>query len=67
MDLSGVVLARLSAGYLMAVADSGLSRVPGLVAINIADYGRRYMISDRPSAWLLGLASHLANSVLVVL
>lgn len=25
------------------------------------------MISDRPSAWLLGLASHLANSVLLVL
>jgi hypothetical protein len=51
----------------MALADSGLSRVPGLVAIDIADYGRRYMLSDRPSAWLLGLASRLANSVLLVL
>ena len=51
----------------MALADSGLSRVPGLVAIDIADYGRRYMISDRPSAWLLELALHLGNSVLLVL
>jgi hypothetical protein len=25
------------------------------------------MVSDRPSAWLFGLASHLANSVLLVL
>jgi hypothetical protein len=24
------------------------------------------MVSDRPSAWLLGLASHLVNSVLLV-
>ena len=67
VDLSRAVLARLSAGYLMALADSGLSKVPGLVAIDIADYGRRYMISDRPSAWLLELALHLANSVLLVL
>ena len=29
VDLSRAVLARLSAGYLMALADSGLSRVPG--------------------------------------
>jgi hypothetical protein len=61
------VLAGLAAGYLMALAGLWAGRVPGLVAINIADYGRRYMISDRPSAWLLGLASHLANSVLLVL
>ena len=51
----------------MALAGLWAGRVPGLVAIDIADYGRRYMISDRPSAWLLGLASHLANSVLLVL
>ena len=37
------------------------------MAIDIADYGRRYMISDRPSAWLLELALHLGNSVLLVL
>ena len=28
-------------------------------------FGRRYIVSDRPSAWLLGLASHLTNSVLL--
>ncbi|MGI9149785.1 MAG: hypothetical protein ACR2IK_25090 [Chloroflexota bacterium] len=67
VDLAGVVLAGLAAGYLMALAGLWAGRVPGLVAIDIADYGRRYMISDRPSAWLLGLASHLANSVLLVL
>jgi hypothetical protein len=67
VNLSGVVLAGLAAGYLMALAGLWAGRVPGLVAIDIADYGRRYMISDRPSAWLPGLASHLANSVLLVL
>src|SRR5262249_4574476 len=40
-------------------------RVPGLNAIDIADFGRRYIVSDRPSAWFFGLASHLANSIIL--
>lgn len=67
VDLGGVVLAGLVAGYLMALAGLWAGRVPGLVAIDIAEWGRRYMVSDRPSAWLFGMASHLANSVLLVL
>jgi hypothetical protein len=67
VDLGAVVLAGLAAGYLMALAGLWAGRVPGLVAIDIAEWGRRYMVSDRPSAWLLGLASHLANSILLVL
>jgi hypothetical protein len=34
-----------------------------MVALYIADFGRRYMLSDRPMAWLLGFGSHLAPSV----
>jgi hypothetical protein len=49
----------------MAVAGLWAGRVPGLVAVDIADFGRRYMVSDRPSAWFFGLASHLVNSVLL--
>jgi hypothetical protein len=67
VDLAGVVLSGLIAGYLMALAGLWAGRVPGLVAIDIAEWGRRYMVSDRPSAWLFGMASHLANSVLLVL
>jgi hypothetical protein len=67
VDLGAVVLTGLAAGYLMALAGLWAGRVPGLVAIDIAEWGRRYMVSDRPSAWLFGLASHLANSVLLVL
>jgi hypothetical protein len=67
VDLGGVALAGLAAGYTMALVGLWAGRVPGLVAIDIADFGRRYMVSDRPSAWLLGLASHLANSFLLVL
>ncbi len=67
VDLAGVALAGLSAGYVMALVGLWAGRVPGLVAIDIADYGRRYMVSDRASAWLLGLASHLANSFLLTL
>jgi hypothetical protein len=67
VDLGSVALAGLAGGYVMALAGLWASRLPGLVAIDIADYGRRYMVSDRPSAWLFGLASHLANSVLLVL
>lgn len=66
IDFAGVVVTGLIAGYVMALAGLWAGRVPGLAAIDIADFGRRYMISDRPSAWLLGLASHLANSVLLV-
>ena len=51
----------------MALGGLWSGRLPGLVAIDIADYGRRYMVSDRPSAWLFGMASHLANSVILVL
>jgi hypothetical protein len=67
VDLGSVMLAGLVGGYVMALAGLWASRLPGLVAIDIAEYGRRYMVSDRPSAWLFGLASHLANSVLLVL
>jgi hypothetical protein len=67
VDFAGVVLAGLVAGYVMAVAGLWAGTVPGLVAIDIADFGRRYMMSDRPSAWLMGMASHLVNSVLLVL
>ena len=49
----------------MAVAGLWAARLPGFAAVDIADFGRRYMVSDRPSAWLFGLASHLANSVLL--
>jgi hypothetical protein len=66
VDMAGVVLAGLCAGYAMALAGLWAGAVPGLSAVDIADIGRRYMASDRPSAWLLGLASHLANSVLLV-
>jgi len=67
VDFAGVVLSGLAAGYLMALVGLWAGRVPGFIAIDIADFGRRYMVSDRPSAWLLGLASHLANSILLVL
>ena len=67
IDLAGVALAGLVAGYMMALAGLWAGRIPGLVAFDIADFGRRYMVSDRPSAWLFGLASHLANSVVLVL
>ena len=67
VDLGGVVLAGLVAGYAMALAGLWSGRIPGLVAIDIAEYGRRYMVSDRASAWLFGMASHLANSVVLVL
>jgi hypothetical protein len=41
--------------------------VPGLVAIDIPDFGRRYIVSDRPAAWFAGLLSHEINSVLLTL
>lgn len=45
----------------MALAGLWAGGVPGLVGIDIADFGRRYMASDRPSAWLMGSVSHLIN------
>jgi hypothetical protein len=66
VDFTGVLLTGLIAGYVMAIAGLWAGRIHGLVAMDIADFGRRYMVSDRPSAWLVGLASHLANSVILV-
>ena len=65
VDFEGVALAGVIAGYIMAFGGLWAGRVPGLAAVDIADFGRRYMVSDRPSAWFLGLASHLINSVLL--
>jgi hypothetical protein len=65
VDFTGVVVAGLIAGYVMAIAGLWAGRVPGLAAVDIADFGRRYIVSDRPSAWFFCLASHLANSVLL--
>lgn len=67
VDFGSVVLAGIASGYVMAIAGLWAGRVPGLVAVDISDFGRRYMVSDRPSAWLLGFFSHLTNSVLLVL
>lgn len=67
VSFAGVVVAGLIAGYVMAIAGLWAGQVRGLVAIDISDYGRRYMVSDRTSAWLLGFASHLTNSVLLTL
>jgi len=66
VDLPGVILAGLVAGYVMALAGLWAGNIPGLVAIDIADLGRRYMVSDSPVAWVVGVASHLTNSVLLV-
>jgi hypothetical protein len=67
VDFAGVVLAGFVAGYLMAMVGLWAGSLPRLVAIDIADIGRRYMMSDRPSAWLMGMVSHLINSILLVL
>jgi hypothetical protein len=67
VDFGGVVLAGIAGGYVMALVGLWAGRVPGLEAVDIADHGRRYMTSDRASAWLIGLVSHLLNSVLLVL
>jgi hypothetical protein len=67
VDFPSVVMAGLIAGYVMAIGGLWAGKIPGLVSFDIADYGRRYMVSDRPSAWLLGFLSHLVNSVLLVL
>ena len=67
LDFASVVLAGLVAGYVMALAGLWSGRIPGLVAVDIADYGRRYMVSDRPSAWVFGMVAHLANSIILVL
>ena len=66
LDFAGVVLAGLVAGYVMALAGLWAGNVRGLVVIDIADLGRRYMVSDSPVAWLVGVVSHLINSVLLV-
>lgn len=66
-DPASVAVAGLVAGYVMAVIGLWAGSLPFLVAIDIADFGRRYMISDRPSAWIFGLGAHLVNSVLLVL
>ena len=67
LDFASILLAGLVAGYIMALAGLWAGRMPGLIAIDIADFGRRYMVSDRATAWVIGLLSHLANSVVLLL
>jgi hypothetical protein len=62
IDFAGVLLAGLIAGYVMAMGGLWVGRIPGFATMDIADFGRRYMVSDRPSAWFFGLISHLVNS-----
>ena len=47
VDFAGVVLTGFVAGYVMAIAGLWAGAVPGLVAFDIADFGRRYMVSER--------------------
>ncbi|HAR43714.1 MAG TPA: hypothetical protein DCS07_13955 [Bdellovibrionales bacterium] len=64
IDFQGAVYAGLIAGYVMTLAGLWAGAVPGLVAFDISDFGRRYMASDRPSAWLFGFFTHHVNSVI---
>lgn len=66
LDFGSVVFAGLMGGYIMAIAGLWAGKVPGLSSFDIADFGRRYIVSDRPSAWYFGMASHLINSVIFV-
>jgi hypothetical protein len=66
VNLGSVIFAGLVAGYVMQLAGLWADAVPGLVGVDFADFGRRYIISDRTSAWIVGLLSHLANSILLV-
>jgi hypothetical protein len=66
VDFPSVVVAGLAAGYVMQVVGVWAGSLPWFVSVDIADFGRRYMVSDRPSAWVIGFLSHLANSVLLV-
>lgn len=67
INLFAAVMAGLISGYVMAIAGLWAGQVPGLITIDVSEYGRRYMVSDRTSAWLFGFASHLVNSVLLTL
>lgn len=66
IDLGRVVFAGLVSGYVMAIVGLWSGRIAGLISVDIADMGRRYIVSDRSSAWFFCLASHLVNSVLLV-
>ena len=66
IDLGKVVFAGFVSGYIMAIMGLLAGRIPGLISVDIADMGRRYIVSDRSSAWFFGLASHLVNSILLV-
>jgi hypothetical protein len=66
VDFAGVVIAGLIGGYVMAIVGLWAGRVPGLTAFDISDFGRRYMASDSPIAWIVGMVSHLINSILLV-
>ena len=67
VDFGSVLVAGLIAGYVMALVGLWAGRIPGLDAVDIADFGRRYVVSDRPSAWMIGFATHLLNSVILTL
>jgi hypothetical protein len=62
VDFPSVVLAGLVAGYVMAIGGLWAGTIPGLVAVDIADFGRRYMVSDRPTAWTTGVTRSRASS-----
>src|SRR5512135_2358330 len=66
-DFAGVVLAGLIGGYVMAIAGLWAGKIPGLTAFDIGDFGRRYIVSDRPTAWLFGFFAHLVDSVLLTM
>lgn len=66
IDLGRAIFAGLVSGYVMAIFGLWAGRIPGLISVDLADMGRRYIVSDRSSAWFFGLASHLANSIIFV-
>ena len=67
LNIGSILFIGLTSGYVMAILGMWTGRIPGLVSIDIADFGRRYIVSDRSGGLVFLMLSHLANSVIFVL
>ena len=67
VEVGWAALAGFAAGYAMELAAYWLEGVFGIPRLDFGHTGFKYVGGEKPGAWVVGIVSHLVDSVLLAL
>lgn len=67
LDVGWAALAGFAAGYVMALGAYWLEGIFGLPRLDFGHTGIKYLGGEKPGFWVVGIAFHLVDSILLAL